>query len=1097
MLEIAPPPEAAALDAALDRPFRVIAFDWDGTAVPDRLSDASAVGRAMDSLLRAGVLLVILTGTRLEHIDRALASTIRGPWKRRLFISTNRGSELWGYDASAEPVLLHRRVATPEEDTRLDTIADAVVARLHAATGLELAVVRDRLNRRKIDLFPTWSDPPKARIAELIDAVDARLGAAGWRGGVGAVVRLARAAAQEHRMGDARITSDGKHVEVGLTDKADAVDMVVDRIAGGHPEHMLVLGDELGAIGGIEGSDARMRTPRTQGAVFATVGPEPGGVPPGVIGLGGGPERFREVLLAQAELGKAARRAGDTRTDTSGDTRDDTCVDTSSDSAPDPTGPAAERSFPGGAAAPECGAVVPSRDPTWLLVEAGFPLLREHEIESCFTVGNGAAGVRGSLSEGSLLSSPGTRLAGAWVCATPRSVPALAAAPEWTGLNLGIVQPQPGVGVADPSHCRALDLAQGVLWRTWRYTDSHGRMTHLRFVRFASLADRRLLAERFELETENWSGPVELVARVAPSSEWRPVAPGAWVGPRAVGYAAVLREADGKVVPGTPSDPAAPTNEMAPPPRGGMDGATALGGPEAAPPPGEPAGTVRTEWPLDASPGARWRLDRVVMVTRDDPAPQEEAGAVLGDGFEPALAAHVEAWRARVSACEVELDGDPDLQRAIRFACHHLVAAANPEDEHVSVGARALTGPAYMGHVFWDTELWLLPVYTLTWPRAARALVMYRAHTLPAARRRAQGMGYRGALYAWESAATGDDVTPPVAWFPDGRVLPVLSGELEHHVSAAVAWAAWAYWEATADDLYLRSAGAEVLLETARFWASRGEQEADGRFHIRGVIGPDEYHEDVDDNAYTNGMAAWNLERGAEVARLVARRWPSSWEALHAATGVTLDEAAHWESVAAAMYVGIDAKRGVIEQFAGYFDLEDIDLAALEPRTAPVDVVLGPERVRGSQLIKQADVVMLLALLGDRFTPEVRAASFRYYEPRTGHGSSLSPPIYALVAARLGDLALAERYVRRTAAIDLDDRVGNAATGVHIGALGGLWQSLVMGFAGLRVGARGPELAPALPGFLRRISVPFEWRQERLRAEVTAAGARIVSRVDR
>jgi len=353
-------------------------------------------------------------------------------------------------------------------------------------------------------------------------------------------------------------------------------------------------------------------------------------------------------------------------------------------------------------------------------------------------------------------------------------------------------------------------------------------------------------------------------------------------------------------------------------------------------------------------------------------------------------------------------------------------------------------------------------------------------------------MGYRGALYAWESAATGEDVTPPVVRMPDGREARVFAGLREHHVSAAVAWAAWHYWRWTGDDAYFRDAGAEVILETARFWASRGRMEADGRFHIRHVMGPDEHHEDVDDNAYTNGMATWNLQRGAEVARRFAKAWPARWASLTATLALTPEEPAAWEAAAAAMYTGLDPATGLIEQFSGYFQLEDVSLAALEPRTAPVDVLLGPDRVRGSQLVKQADVLLLLQLLGDRFPPEVHAANFHYYAPRTAHGSSLSPSIHASAAARLGEEAAAERYLRQTASIDLDDRLGSAAGGVHIGALGGLWQAVVFGYAGLGFGRDGPTLAPRMPAWMRRVSFPFIWRERRYRAEIDGGRGRLV-----
>jgi len=484
---------------------------------------------------------------------------------------------------------------------------------------------------------------------------------------------------------------------------------------------------------------------------------------------------------------------------------------------------------------------------------------------------------------------------------------------------------------------------------------------------------------------------------------------------------------------------------------------------------------------LEVRLGETYRLDRVVAVhtSRDTDEPREMAGRQVKHAIEDVngvIAEHREAWLTRWKASDLRIEGDAAAQRALRFAIYHLSSASNPEDERVSIGARGLSGTAYKGHVFWDTDIFLLPFFILTYPEAARALVMYRYYTLAGARAKAARLGYRGALYAWESADTGEEMTPPFVVSPDGGIVRILTGEQEQHISADVAFGVWKYWEATGDEGFLVNAGAEILIETARFWASRAELEEDGRYHIRGVIGPDEYHEKVDDNAYTNGLAQWNLEVGEEVARLVAERWPEQWRALSRRLGLEAEEPRRWLQVARELYTGFDEQTGLFEQFRGYFGLEDIDLAPFAQRTAPMDVLLGRERIQRAKIIKQPDVVMLVHLLWERLPPEVRKANFEYYEPRCGHGSSLSPAIHALVAARLGDAALAERYFREAAEIDLSDNMGNAAGGVHVGALGGLWQATVFGFAGLRFTDEGPEHRPNLPPSWRSLSMRFQWR---------------------
>jgi kojibiose phosphorylase len=677
-------------------------------------------------------------------------------------------------------------------------------------------------------------------------------------------------------------------------------------------------------------------------------------------------------------------------------------------------------------------------DSDWVLVEEGFTLAREHEVESLSAIGNGYLGSRGSLAEGCSLSAPATFVAGAFDMEESGSGLGLARVADWTRLSITIEgQPLQLDRGRWLEHRRILDLRQGMLWRQWRHQDEFGRVTRLEELRVASLANRHLLVQSVTLTAENYNGNVTIDA--TPTGPLIQMMKSGLV----IGMALRLRL--------FPSE-------------GGSISSTE-----------SPIHQLRMEQ------GQTRRLVRVAAVctSRDSDDPIETASTHAEramDDIGLTIAHHRDAWLARWQASDIRIEGNADAQRALRFAIYHLSSAANPEDERVSVGARGLSGLAYMGHVFWDTDIFMLPFFALSYPEAARALVMYRHHTLAGARAKAARLGYRGALYAWESADNGDEVTPPFVIGPDGEVIRILTGEQEHHISADVAFAVWNYWQATGDERFLLGAGAEILIETARFWASRAVHEDDRRYHIREVIGPDEYHETVDDNAYTNGLAQWNLEVAEEVTRLLAERWPAQWRDLSRRLGLDADEPGGWLRVARDLYTGFDEHTGLFEQFRGYFGLEDIDLAAFRSRTAPMDVLLGAERIRRSQVIKQPDVVMLVHLLWNRLPPEVRKANFEYYEPRCGHGSSLSPAIHALVAARLGKIALAERYFCQAAQIDLANNMGNAAGGVHTGAMGGLWQAAVLGFAGLRVPQERPALRSNLPPGWRSLSMRVQWR---------------------
>ena len=681
----------------------------------------------------------------------------------------------------------------------------------------------------------------------------------------------------------------------------------------------------------------------------------------------------------------------------------------------------------------------PTDDPEWILVEEGFTQAREHEVESLFAIGNGYAGTRGSLAEGSALSAPATFVAGVFD-SEQGSVPGLVQIADWTRLSAKIDgQPLRLDRSRNLEHRRILDMRQGILWREWRHQDDAGRITRLRALRLASLADRHLLVQCVTITPENFSGTIFLDATLT-----GPVVQVTGNG-TTVAIAMACRIL-------TQTSRWTPSIEL-----------------------------VEGRQSLELVLGETYRLDRVVALhtSRDTREPREAARRHVEHAIEDiagVIGEHRDAWLARWEASDLRIEGDPAAQRALRFAIYHLSSAANPQDDRVSIGARGLSGTAYKGHVFWDTDIFMLPFFILTYPDAARALVMYRYHTLAAARAKAARLGYRGAFYAWELADSGEDVTPPFVVAPDGQIVRILTGEQEQHISADVAFGVWSYWRATGDERFLLEAGAEILIETARFWANRAKREEDGQYHIRGVIGPDEYHEMIDDNAYTNGMAQWNLEVAAEIANLVAERWPEQWRALSRRLGIEPEEPHRWQQVACDFYTGFDEQTGLFEQFRGYFGLKDIDLAAFVPRTTPIDVLLGRERIQRSKIIKQPDVVMLVHLLWERMSPEVRKANFEYYEPRCEHGSSLSPAIHALVAARLGDTALAERYFRQAAEIDLADNMGNAVGGIHAAALGGLWQATVLGFAGLRLHGEKPEHHAKLPPSWRSLSMRFQWR---------------------
>jgi trehalose/maltose hydrolase-like predicted phosphorylase len=579
-------------------------------------------------------------------------------------------------------------------------------------------------------------------------------------------------------------------------------------------------------------------------------------------------------------------------------------------------------------------ALKPTPDFGWIIGHEGYSVLTESEVESRLAFGNGFLGMRAARSAGrgptwlSWLggvrwqSWPRCYVAGLFdIPNTEPAVPALVPVADWSRILITLdgepLLARQGYVLVGT---RELDLRRGLLVSAWTHRTPAGITASGRGLCLLSLAERAVGLQLLRAELDRDGVDVKLEAIFAMAGlGMEPIRLeqdlGAW-----------RTEGTGKGV--------------------AMAGAATLrlGGKLLAPDRPFP---LRWVWRWRSVAGQVAELDRIVTVARadtpeDDPAVR--AGAALersrAVGWRAILAAHEAAWNVRWTASDIVIEGDDVMQKALRFAVYHLTSAANPGDDHVSVGARGLTGDAYFGHVFWDTEIYMLPFYIAVWPEAARALLGYRFHTLPAARAKAAHAGYKGALYAWESADTGVETTPEHVIAADGMIVEILTGKMEHHISADIAYAVWQYWRATGDEEFFLGAGAEILLETARFWASRAIAEPDGKRHIRHVIGPDEYHEDVDDNAFTNVMARWNIARALEALELLQASWPERAAALRQKLSLGDNELTDWRDAVARIVTGLDPATGIYEQFAGFHALEPLDLAAYAGTNLPIDVVI-------------------------------------------------------------------------------------------------------------------------------------------------------------
>ncbi|TAI49012.1 glycoside hydrolase family 65 protein [Flagellimonas allohymeniacidonis] len=486
-------------------------------------------------------------------------------------------------------------------------------------------------------------------------------------------------------------------------------------------------------------------------------------------------------------------------------------------------------------------------------------------------------------------------------------------------------------------------------------------------------------------------------------------------------------------------------------------------------------------------------LEKVVSIIHsnevEDPLglARDEVKQALQLGYDELKLAHKKHWEAFWEKSDIEIQGNLEAQVLTRFNIYQAYIAT-PTHDNLPIGARGLSCQVYQGAAFWDQETFNLPMYVYTHPDIAQKLVAYRHDTLQGAKRKAKNLGYYGAFYAWTSGKTGDEL------FPDFFFTDVLTGRpirnhfncWQIHVSPDVVYGIWLYYEATLDWDFMVNQGAEIIFEVAQFLVSRVHFKKDkNRYEIIRLLGPDEYHENVDNNAYTNYLSRYSLQKACEVYQKLNKENPKVLAAL--SEKIELPETAYdsWKEIADLLYIPeTHPETHLIEQFDGYFKLEDIEPDALRMRLIDPGEYWGwPNGIAvNTQVLKQADVVQLMAML-EGFSQEELTANYEYYEPRTEHGSSLSPSVHALVACKANHEEEAYRYFMESATIDLYNASkkvlsgGSFLGGIHTAAAGGVWLIIVKGFAGFAVVDDGVRFNPKLPKEWEGLSFRLDIKQ--------------------
>lgn len=490
----------------------------------------------------------------------------------------------------------------------------------------------------------------------------------------------------------------------------------------------------------------------------------------------------------------------------------------------------------------------------------------------------------------------------------------------------------------------------------------------------------------------------------------------------------------------------------------------------------------REEVQFDAKPKETYRFERIVAVhsslETEDPLSASQEAIARQTSFAELLEANTSWFTERWRHADIVIEGDERAQQAARHGIFKLIQLAPKLEGRASIAAKGLDNlpkDGYFGHVFWDTEMFMLPFYIHTDPDAARALLMYRYNGLDAAREKARELGYKGALFPWESADTGHEAAPRWVRGQDGKLIPIYTGEKEYHINAAVAYGAWQHFLANNDVEFMRSAGAELIVETARFWVSKAKQDSGENpqyYVLNRVIGPDEYHEKgpdgevgVNNNAYTNRMAQWNIRTAIRAWELFAKHDPTLAQRL----GLTSELIKEWTDVADKLRIPFDERTKRYEQFKDYFGLAHTDLSLPQYKgKTTMDVVHKAEGKEPWQqdTNKQADVLLASYLLGEE-DPEAERENYYYYSRRTSHGSSLSDPIHAIMAMRVGDMEGVEGHLENALYVDLGNKQRNNSVGSHIAAIGGLDQALRLGLAGVWLHEDELEFNPA--------KLPWQW----------------------
>jgi alpha,alpha-trehalose phosphorylase len=733
----------------------------------------------------------------------------------------------------------------------------------------------------------------------------------------------------------------------------------------------------------------------------------------------------------------------------------------------------------------------------WRLLETRYSKDHVDRAETVFSLSNGFLGVRGSFEEGRPVLSPGTFVNGfheTWPIVHAEEAHALARTgqtivnvPDSTILKL-YVDDEPLFLPTARTHdyARVLDMRAGTLTRELVWATAAGKHVRVRTCRMASLEHRHVIAMTYEVTALDHSVALAISSQVVnrqdthPSDElpeWKREDPRVATALSDRVLNSRGRELEGqRILLGYQTTSSQMTLGV------GVDHIIDAACPYQV------SGSTEDDMAelivtADAVPGVPIRITKYATYQASRSIPVRElldrCGRTLDrmvrDGFDVLLTKqreHLDRFWDRADI-QVESHTNPlRIQQAIRWNLFQL-AQASWRAEGAGIPAKGLTGQAYEGHYFWDTEIYVLPFLSYTQPRIARNLLRFRHSMLGRARERAREVSQRGALFPWRTI-NGEEASANLQ-----------AGTAQYHINADVAYAIRVYSNVRGDIGLLVEIGAEILVETARLWEDLGFYGDDGRFHIHSVTGPDEYTTVVNDNTYTNLMARLNLNFAAATVRRLRTERPGDYTALVHEVALQPDEVDSWERAAAAMYVPFDHERGIHPQDDTFLEREVWDLASTPRENFPLLLHYHPLVIYRHQVLKQADIVLAMFLLGNEFSEEQKRRNYDYYDPLTTGDSSLSACVQSIIAAEIGREPEAIGYFDYALLMDLANVAGNVSNGVHVASAAGVWSSLVFGFGGVRDFDGRLSFRPNLPHVWNMLAFSLRFCGRQIRVRLT------------